>query len=244
MKDINLRLRGIAAMTDPKSDIGIAINLLISDVERDQKKRASQCERTRRCAAKKREANVSLTVSLTPHQNTSKREPNGEANVSLTSSIIREEHNSTIHLSNISKKDDLNLITGKRKKATSSLPVDWELPASYAKLASSLGMEPETVAIEAANFKSNHLAKGTKNANWYYAWQGWCLKWVQRNKKYQSAKPLTPYQQNQADRKKVLDELAKFAYGDDAACQAKPKNGSPLGPSNDPTLPFGRLYGA
>lgn len=58
------------------------------------------------------------------------------------------------------------------------------------------------------------------------------------------AKPLTPYQQNQADRKKVLDELAKFAYGDNPAQQAKPKNGSPLGPSDDPTLPFGRLYGA
>lgn len=226
MDDIIIRLRALAAMADPTSDIGLSINLLIKDVEAIQKRKASQRERTRRCVAKKREANVSLTVSLTPHPNTEKREPN----VSLTSSI--EEHSLTKHVST-----SLNIITGKRRKRTSaSLPVDWELPASYVKLGLSLGMTQDDLAVEGLKFKSHHLAKDTKNSNWYFAWQGWCLGFVQRQKKHHTAKPLTLFQRNQIDRENVLAPLAEFAYGPKHQSQ----DGGPLGSPDYSPFPASR----
>lgn len=243
MKDINLRLRVIAAMADPKSDIGLAINLLLKDVERDQKKRASQCERTRRCVAKKREANVNLTVSLTPHPNTSER----EANVNLTSLYV---DNSTVALKELERIEESKIQHASPKRARGTrLPDHWK-PSfedrQYAKAAGIPESEIDRVAEEFVDYWTS--VPGSKGVK--LKWDGtWRSRIRAISERYSAKnitrfpakpKPLTPYQQNQAEWKERLDAVAKFAYGDDAAQQAKPKNGGPLDASDDQTFPFGR----
>lgn len=257
MKDINLRLRGIAAMADPKSEIGIAINLLLKDVELDQKKRASQCERTRRCVAKKREANVSLTVSLTPHPNTlgtTKREangypngyPNGEANELETSLYVKEDKNISFleESKKVSKKVSKiqrgSLIRGTR------LPDDWRPSEEDRKYALEAGIPESAIDREAEEFVDFWTSlPGSKalKLDWHKTWKRRIRQISDRYKPRNNfiAKPLTPYQKNQAEWKERLDAVAKFAYGDDAAQQNKPKNGGPLDASDAETFPFGGL---
>jgi hypothetical protein len=237
MDNINIRLRAIAALADPTSDIGLSINLLIRDVERDQKRRAGQRKRTQKSRAKSDQnryrngyGNATVTVTDTPHPNTTNRYGNGYGN-----DVIEERKKE--HISNI---DNLTVTySGKPKtKPALCLPEDWKLPQSWINGAAKFGMNQAEADIEGMKFKNHHIAKGEKRKNWFFAWQNWCINFMERQKKSFQPRPLTPFQANQAKREEVLAKLREFAYG---TTEDKPKNGSPLGSPDNPTFPFGGL---
>jgi len=217
MEDFHLRLRSIAALIDPSSEVGLSINLLLRDVERDQKRRAGQRRRTQNHRAKNRYGNVTVTVTPEKYPNTEDRYGNGYGN-----DVIEVSKKERI----VSKKD----ITDKPKtKPSTCLSEDWELPQSWITFAVKHGMEPNEAPIEGLKFRNHYVAKGEKRKNWFFAWQNWCLNFLGRQKKSSIAKPLTPREMTNATIAAFRSEI------DPSYRQDQPTNGGSL------VIPIDRL---